>query len=73
MPRASKSGESSPTRAGSASSEARGIKIPASVSVRQLAELLGISTVDAIKQLMRNGINSGQDFTGRILSGEDAA
>jgi len=32
------------------------IEIPHSLSVRQLADLLGISAIDIIKQLMRNGI-----------------
>jgi len=36
--------------------EARPIEIPHSSSVRQLAELLQISAIDIIKQLMRNGI-----------------
>jgi len=31
-------------------------QIPPSLTVRQLAELLGISPVEAIKQLMRNGV-----------------
>jgi len=38
------------------SSEAHSIKIPNSLSVRQLADLLHLSTIDTIKQLMRNGI-----------------
>jgi translation initiation factor IF-2 len=32
------------------------IEIPRSLSVRQLADLVGISAIDIIKQLMRNGI-----------------
>ncbi len=32
------------------------VEIPGSVSVRQLAELLGVSPIEAIKKLMRNGI-----------------
>jgi hypothetical protein len=32
------------------------IEIPATLSVRQLAELLEVSAIDIIKQLMRNGI-----------------
>ncbi len=32
------------------------VEIPALVSVRQLADLLGVSAIQAIKQLMRNGI-----------------
>jgi translation initiation factor IF-2 len=35
---------------------ARTVEIPATVSVRQLSELLGISTIEAIKQLMRRGV-----------------
>ena len=40
----------------SSSPKARVIKIPSSLSVRQLAVLLQIDAVDVIKQLMRNGI-----------------
>lgn len=40
----------------SSSAEARLIEIPAALSVRQLAELLQVTPVDAIKQLMRKGI-----------------
>jgi len=36
--------------------EARSIEIPTSLTVRQLADLLRISAVEIIKQLMRNGI-----------------
>ncbi|MGD9117610.1 MAG: translation initiation factor IF-2 [Dehalococcoidia bacterium] len=36
--------------------ETKLVEIPHSVAVRHLAELLGISAVDVIKQLMRNGI-----------------
>jgi len=36
--------------------EAKPIEIPHSIAVRNLAELLGVSAVDVIKQLMRNGI-----------------
>jgi translation initiation factor IF-2 len=35
---------------------AQTVEIPSSISVRQLAELLGVSAVEAIKQLMRRGI-----------------
>jgi len=35
---------------------ARPVKLPRSISVRQLAELLQTSAIDIIKQLMRNGI-----------------
>jgi len=38
------------------STTARSVEIPAALSVRQLAELLQVSPVDAIKQLMRSGI-----------------
>jgi len=41
---------------GPSSSEAPSIKIPNSLSVRQLADLLHLSAIDTIKQLMRNGI-----------------
>jgi translation initiation factor IF-2 len=36
--------------------ETKLVEIPHSVAVRHLAELLGVSSVDIIKQLMRNGI-----------------
>jgi len=36
--------------------KARSIEIPHSLSVRQLADLLQVSAIDIIKQLMRNGI-----------------
>ena len=36
--------------------KARPIEIPRSLSVRQLADLLQISSIEIIKQLMRNGI-----------------
>jgi translation initiation factor IF-2 len=36
--------------------KAKAIEIPHSVSVRQLAEMTGVSAVDIIKQLMREGI-----------------
>lgn len=39
-----------------ATPEARLIEIPNSLSVRQLADMLQISAIDIIKQLMRNGI-----------------
>jgi len=41
---------------GSGEPKSKTIEIPSSVSVRQLAELLGVSAVEAIKQLMRSGI-----------------
>jgi translation initiation factor IF-2 len=42
--------------AGSASSKARPLGIPNTLSVRQLADLLNASAIDVIKQLMRNGV-----------------
>ena len=41
---------------GRSSPEKHLIEIPHSLSVRQLADLFGISAIDIIKQLMRNGI-----------------
>ncbi|MFA5368278.1 MAG: translation initiation factor IF-2 N-terminal domain-containing protein, partial [Dehalococcoidia bacterium] len=32
------------------------IKLPASITVKQLSEMIGVSSIDMIKQLMRNGI-----------------
>jgi translation initiation factor IF-2 len=51
-----KSGKALQASAGSGASRPDTVEIPGSVSVRQLAELLGISAIEAIKQLMRNGI-----------------
>ncbi|MFC1871741.1 translation initiation factor IF-2 [Chloroflexota bacterium] len=51
MPRAAKSGETT-----KATEDSRKIEIPASVSVRQLADMLGLTVVESIKQLMRLGI-----------------
>jgi translation initiation factor IF-2 len=56
VPRASKSGEALEPSAGVETPPSRTVEIPAPVSVRQLSELLGISTIEAIKQLMRRGI-----------------
>lgn len=42
--------------AGSSSAKARSIEIPDALSVKQLADLLQVSAIDIIKQLMRNGI-----------------
>jgi len=42
--------------AGTPSAEARSIEIPDTLSVKQLADLLRVSAIDVIKQLMRNGI-----------------
>jgi len=41
---------------GSSSSKEPTVELPHSVSVRKLAELLQVSAIDIIKQLMRNGI-----------------
>ncbi len=40
----------------SAEVEAKLVEIPQTVAVRHLADLLGVSAIDIIKQLMRNGI-----------------
>ena len=40
----------------SATPKAPVIELPASISVKELADLLHISSIEAIKQLMRNGI-----------------
>ncbi len=40
----------------SSSPKARPVEIPHTLSVRQLADLLKVSAIDVIKQLMRNGI-----------------
>jgi translation initiation factor IF-2 len=40
----------------SATKEVRVIELPDTLSVKQLADLLGVSAIDVIKQLMRNGI-----------------
>jgi translation initiation factor IF-2 len=56
VPRASKSEGALEPSAGTESPPAHAVEIPAPVSVRQLSELLGISTVETIKQLMRQGI-----------------
>jgi len=53
--RASKSEALEPS-AGAEAPPARTVEIPATVSVRQLSELLGISTIEVIKQLMRQGV-----------------
>ena len=50
--------------------ETRSIELPPSLSVRQLSELLQISAVDAIKQLMRNGIMANIN---QVISYEAAA
>jgi len=48
--------KSSAKEAGSSSTKARKLEIPDSLSVKQLADLLEVSAVEVIKQLMRNGI-----------------
>ena len=40
----------------SSSAKVRSIELPQSISVRQLADLLQISAIDIIKQLMKNGV-----------------
>jgi translation initiation factor IF-2 len=40
----------------SAAPKAPTIELPTSISVKELADLLHISTIEAVKQLMRNGI-----------------
>lgn len=44
------------------------ISIPSAITVRQLADLLGVQAVDIIKQLMKNGImaNINQTITGDV-------
>ena len=37
-------------------SETKGVQLPPSVSVKELGEYLGVSAVEIIKELMRNGI-----------------
>jgi len=39
-----------------AEDKANVVEVPHSVSVRQLADLMQVSAIDIIKQLMRNGI-----------------
>jgi translation initiation factor IF-2 len=55
---------------GLSSPEKHLIEIPHSLSVRQLADLLGISAIDIIKQLMRNGIMANIN---QVISYESAA
>jgi len=43
-------------KSSSSSPKARSVEIPQSIRVRQLADLLQVSAVEVIKQLMRNGI-----------------
>ncbi len=43
-------------KANSVATGARLIELPATLSVKQLADLSGVSAIDIIKQLMRNGI-----------------
>ncbi len=56
-----KQGDASPSvaeknKTGSAASKAKQVEIPSMLTVKQLAELLQISAVDTIKQLMRRGV-----------------
>ena len=60
-PRVSKPGSVLPSsseegNAGSSSAVPRSVEIPGTLSVKQLADLLQVSVVDVIKQLMRSGI-----------------
>lgn len=48
--------KSSGKTAGSATTKSQKIGIPDTLSVKQLADLLDVSAIDVIKQLMRNGI-----------------
>jgi len=48
--------KSSSKTAGSSTAKSQKIGIPDTLSVKQLADLLDISAIDVIKQLMRNGI-----------------
>ena len=43
-------------KSSSSSPKVRSVEIPRSIGVRQLADLLQVSAIDVIKQLMRNGI-----------------
>ena len=43
-------------KSSSSSPKARSVEIPQSIGVRQLADLLQVSAVEVIKQLMRNGV-----------------
>ena len=61
MAKASKPGEAPESLAEEASNSSSppktlSVEIPQSLSVRQLADLLQVSAVDIIKQLMKNGI-----------------
>ena len=53
MPSVGKSGDG---KAGATAPKAPVIEIPASLSVKELSELLHISSIEAIKQLMRSGV-----------------
>ncbi len=48
--------EDKAAKAGESSAKARSIEIPATLNVKQLADLLQVSAIDVIKQLMRSGI-----------------
>ncbi len=43
-------------KAGESAAKSRLVEIPATLNVKQLADLLQVSAIDVIKQLMRNGI-----------------
>ncbi|MFN3975420.1 MAG: translation initiation factor IF-2 N-terminal domain-containing protein, partial [Dehalococcoidia bacterium] len=52
--------------AGEVSHRPKVVELPPAITVRQLAEALGVSPIEVIKQLMRNGvmatINQAVDF-----------
>jgi translation initiation factor IF-2 len=68
VPNVGKSGEA---KAGSAAAKAPVIEIPASLSVKELADLLHITSIEAIKQLMRGGVmaNINQIITYEVAAG----
>jgi translation initiation factor IF-2 len=67
VPSVGKSGEVK----GAAPSKAPVIEIPASLSVKELSDLLHISSIEAIKQLMRGGVmaNVNQIITYEVAAG----
>jgi translation initiation factor IF-2 len=68
VPNVGKTGEAKV--GGAAAAKAPVIEIPASLSVKELADLLHITSIEAIKQLMRNGImaNINQIITYEVAS-----
>jgi translation initiation factor IF-2 len=68
VPNVGKTGEAK--AGGAAAAKAPVIEIPASLSVKELADLLHITSIEAIKQLMRNGImaNINQIITYEVAS-----